>query len=114
MERSRLRIKFSLQCVSGLLPRSGLITCALPKQRSYLSQSDRSLLNQEVPHKQSIDTRGVKAAHRIARRANQWIAEQIERRIVEHRQPGRLARGVQQLPVQGVVLLRDRMDADQA
>jgi hypothetical protein len=34
-----------------------------------------SLLNQEIPHEQRVDAGGVKAAHGVARRANQRIAK---------------------------------------
>ena len=57
------------------------------------------LLQQEVPHEHRVDAGGVEAPHRVARCAHQRIAEQIEGRVVEHRQAGGLSLGVQELPL---------------
>jgi hypothetical protein len=71
-----------------------------------------SLLQKEITDKHGIDSGRIEAAHGVARSAHQRLAEQVERSVVEHRQPGGLPRGMQQFPVQGIVLLRNRVYAD--
>ena len=67
-----------------------------------------SLLQEETPDKHGVDSGRVEAAHGIARGTHQGLAEQVEGGIVEHRQTGSLAGGMQQLPVERVILLRER------
>ena len=65
-----------------------------------------SLLQEEIPHEHRVDARRIEAAHGVARRADQRLAEEIERGVVEHRQSGGFAGGVQQLPVQRIISSR--------
>src|SRR5579859_8172531 len=74
---------------------------------------DGIFLDNEIPHKERIDTGGVEAAHSVARRTHQRIPEQVERRVVQHGQSGRLACGMQQLPVERIILARYGVDANQ-
>ena len=62
------------------------------------------LLQEEIADEHGVDARRVEAADGVARRAHQRLAEQIERSVVEHRQPGGFAGGVQQFPVQRILL----------
>src|SRR4051794_32062409 len=70
-------------------------------------------LQHEVAHEERVDAGRVEAAYRVARGADERLAEEVEGRIVEDGQPRRLARGMQQLPVQRVVFAIDRVDAYQ-
>jgi hypothetical protein len=57
--------------------RAGYESIASLLNASLLNASllNASLLNQEIPHEQRVDAGGVKAAHGVARRANQRIAK---------------------------------------
>ena len=71
------------------------------------------LLQEESADEHGVDAGGVEAADGVARRADQRLAEQVERGVVEHRQAGGFAGGVQQLPVERVLVAIDGVDADQ-
>src|SRR6185312_498388 len=71
-----------------------------------------SFFEKEIARHHGVNSRGVEAADRVARRADQRLAEQVERRVVENRQAGLFAEGVQQAPVERVVVLRDGVDAN--
>src|ERR1039458_6087996 len=77
---------------------------AAPNGRDDKRRSSVLLLQEEVTHEHSFDARGVEAAHGVARGADQGFAEEVERRVVEHGQPGGLAGGMQQLPVERILV----------
>src|SRR5205823_2478585 len=64
----------------------------------------RLLLQKKIPDEHRVNTGRIETAHGIARRAHQRFAEEIERRIVEHRQAGGFGGGVTQPPIQRVLL----------
>src|ERR1700733_9377587 len=72
-----------------------------------------SLLEKEVADHQGVDAGGIEAAHGVARRAYQRLAKEIEGRVVEDGQSRFFAEGVQQLPVERVIVLRYRVHAHQ-
>src|SRR3982750_1284858 len=66
-----------------------------------------------MPDEHGVDSGGVETADGVAGSANQGLAEQIEGRIVEDRQAGGLAGGVQKFPVERVLFAIDGVDANQ-
>src|SRR6185312_16903487 len=71
-----------------------------------------SFFEKEIARHHGVNSRGVEAANRIARRADERLAEQVERRVVENRQAGLFAECVQQAPVERVVVPGDGVDAN--
>src|SRR5665213_1426001 len=72
-----------------------------------------SLLKEKVPDHHRVDAGRIEAAYGVARRADERFAKQVERRVVENRQPRFLSERVQQLPVKGIVFPGNGMHADE-
>src|ERR1035441_5747336 len=72
-----------------------------------------SLLQEEVADEHGVDAGGVEAADGIAGGADQGLAEAIEPGVVEHRKSGGFAGGVEQLPVERVLVAVHGVDAHQ-
>ena len=55
------------------------------------------LLEEEVADEHGVDAGGVEAADGVARGADQRFAEEVERSVVEHREAGGFAGGVEEV-----------------
>src|ERR1700693_2019358 len=81
--------------------------------RTLLSLPPPGLLfYHEIADEQRVDPGRVKAANGIARRTNQRIGEEVETGVIQHGKPSGLSGRMQQLVVEGIIVLKHSVNAN--
>src|SRR5579884_369017 len=70
-------------------------------------------LQPKMTHEQGVNAGGIETAHSVTRRAHQRITEEIETRVIEHRQTGQVTDRQQQCVIKRRFLFIDSVHADQ-